>query len=116
MDTAHTRANGTSEERARVIGSPAVGVGVDMLRTARNRPFCDGTASAIVRVVGNSYGDLIHMQDTLHRPLARRRAGLLGTGILAVALIAGCRNHDAASPESHLGDVAETWSPEGLTK
>lgn len=56
------------------------------------------------------------MQDTLHGPLARRRAGLLGIAILAVALAAGCRNQDAATPESHLGDVAETWSPHGLTK
>ena len=55
------------------------------------------------------------MQDTLHGPLARRRAGLLGFLILAVGL-AGCRDNDAATPESHLGDVAETWSPGGLTK
>lgn len=56
------------------------------------------------------------MQDMLHAPLPRRRAGLLGFLILATTLVASCRNNDAATPESHLGDVAETWSPGGVTK
>jgi len=56
------------------------------------------------------------MQDTLHGPSTRLRAGLIGFTICTVALVAGCRNNDAAMPESHLGDVAETWSPGGLTK
>jgi murein L,D-transpeptidase YcbB/YkuD len=35
--------------------------------------------------------------------------------VLALAA-AACRNNDAATRESHLGDVAESWSPGGLTK
>lgn len=56
------------------------------------------------------------MQDTLHGLLARPRAGLLGLTICTLTMAAGCRNHDAATAESHLGEVAETWTPGGLTK
>jgi murein L,D-transpeptidase YcbB/YkuD len=56
------------------------------------------------------------MQDTLHGPSTRPRAGLIGFAICAVALAGACRNNDAATPESHLGDVAQTWSPGELTK
>ena len=35
--------------------------------------------------------------------------------VLALAA-AACRNNDAATREAHLGDVAETWAPGGLTK
>lgn len=54
------------------------------------------------------------MQDTLHEPLARRRAGLLGPAICALTLATGCL--DGATRESHLGEVAETWTPGGVTK
>jgi murein L,D-transpeptidase YcbB/YkuD len=56
------------------------------------------------------------MQDTLHGPSARPRAGLLGFTICAFAILGACSNNDAATRESHLGDVAETWSPGRLTK
>lgn len=56
------------------------------------------------------------MQDTLHGPSARPRAGLMAFAICALALVGACRNNDAATPESHLGDVAEAWSPSGLTR
>ena len=46
----------------------------------------------------------------------RPRARLLGFALVAVTQLAGCRNNDAATPESHLGDVAETWTPGGITK
>jgi murein L,D-transpeptidase YcbB/YkuD len=58
----------------------------------------------------------IDMQDTLHEPLARRRAGLLGLAICALTLGAGCLDNDGATRESHLGEVAETWTPGGLTR
>ena len=56
------------------------------------------------------------MQDTLQRPWTRPRAGLIGFTVCAVALLGACRNQDAATSESHLGDVAETWTPTGVTK
>jgi murein L,D-transpeptidase YcbB/YkuD len=55
------------------------------------------------------------MQNTLHQP-PRSRAGLIGFAICALAVVGACRNNDAATRESHLGDIAETWSPGGLTK
>lgn len=36
--------------------------------------------------------------------------------VLALGAAVACRNNDAATREAHLGDVAETWSPGGLTK
>jgi L,D-transpeptidase YcbB len=56
------------------------------------------------------------MQDTLHGPSTRRRAGLLGLIVVGVTLAGACRNNDAATPESHLGELAETWSPGGITR
>ena len=56
------------------------------------------------------------MSDTVYAPSARSRAGLIGFAIGALALVGACRNNDAATPESHLGDVAETWSPGGITR
>src|SRR5688500_883965 len=56
------------------------------------------------------------MQDTLHGPSARPRAGLMAFAIGALSLVGACRNNDAATPESHLGDVEEAWSPSGLTR
>src|SRR5688500_16317253 len=56
------------------------------------------------------------MQDTLHALPARPRAGLLGFVVVMVTLVGGCRNNDAATPEDHHGEIAETWSPDGLTK
>ena len=56
------------------------------------------------------------MQDTLHGPWTRPRAGLLGLATCGLLLVAACRNNDAAIPESHQGDVAENWTPGGLTR
>jgi murein L,D-transpeptidase YcbB/YkuD len=56
------------------------------------------------------------MQLTQHEHPARRRAGLIRFAICTLALVGACRNNDAATRESHLGDVAETWSPGGLTR
>ena len=55
------------------------------------------------------------MLDTLNRPSRRARGRLIGFAVCALALGA-CRNNDAAVPESHLGEVAESWSPDALTK
>jgi murein L,D-transpeptidase YcbB/YkuD len=56
------------------------------------------------------------MQDTLHRGFARPGAGLAALAIAALVFIGACRNNDAAIPESHLGDIADTWSPPSLTR
>lgn len=36
--------------------------------------------------------------------------------VAGFAFLAACNTNDAATPESHLGDISATWSPERLTK
>ena len=55
------------------------------------------------------------MLDTLNGPSRRSRGRFIGFAVCALALGA-CRNNDAAVPESHLGDIAESWSPDALTR
>ena len=56
------------------------------------------------------------MHHTQQLSLTRPRAGLIAFALSAVALLGACRNNDAATRESHLGDIAETWAPGGLTR
>ena len=55
------------------------------------------------------------MLDTLNGPSRRTRGRLIGFAVCALA-IGACRNNDAAVPETHLGGVAESWSPDALTR